>query len=184
MARPKGSGNKPIQKPTTKVLVTRIIPKVDGDGHSKKEDALLLEQEAERKEREAEAKRRQQEIGRGDITNAFRQQSGVSATRYLVEPGEEIEGLLMRANFPSKRTEGQRFVTALVHHIAKCQKFHAHEAEQEAKNLVAGLVSVNNERTNQLVEAIIGERSNLARTQHSGWQDKVKKVAFGDKEGR
>jgi hypothetical protein len=147
-------------KPISKV-------KAESNGNGKKDKAA----------EEEEAKRN---ITAGSINNAFTQSHDKSAVSYLVEAGEIVKDLLLRSSFPSKPSIGGVKVIALAHHPAKCQKYGDTIAEKEALFILAGLPSIDGERTRQLVSAIIGDNTQTNRG--PGWSQRVIGKAFGKKE--
>lgn len=114
--------------------------------------------------------------------NAFRSgQGGYSAIRALLESGDKPEDLLLRATFPSKRTEGLRFLIAFAHHIAKCREFHDKTAEEEANFFMNGIPAIDNERIKLAVQAIIGEKPRFNDRENT-WGKKIQHAAWGNKD--
>jgi hypothetical protein len=119
-------------------------------------------------------------LSQNSIETAFNQSDVVSAIRYLVEPGDTMHGLLMRANIPAKQTDDKVFSIAAVHHLSKAEEFGDTGAQNELMNLIALMVSLRGKGREQLVEAIIGEHKQKADL---GFGEKLRKMAgLGDEE--
>lgn len=123
------------------------------------------------------------ELEASTFKNAFKVgQGGFSAIRAMVERGEHPEDLLLRGNFPSKRTDGLILLIAFAHHIAKCREFGDKTAEEEAMNLQAGMPAVDNARMNQVERAIIGEKPRFDDQKNQTWGRRIQNAAWGNKD--
>jgi hypothetical protein len=99
----------------------------------------------------------------GTMGRAFAQQDTVSAIKTMVEPGETVEGLIMRGHYfdPSH-------VNAIVMVLDACKNFDDSELEQMVRNHIAGITEIGGYRMNQMVDAIIGRTKEESETTRLG----------------
>jgi hypothetical protein len=159
------TGSPKISKDTVVMKVDPAI--IEGNGNGNK-------QEQEQPNEKEELKR---SLSRQSIENAFTQMHSPTALDYLVNPGDDIIGLMMRTSISSKPTEGARKAIAFAHHVAKATEFNDQSAIDEALYTMALMPAVDQERIKLLVKAIIGERENVENSKDFGkW---VRDKAFG-----
>lgn len=110
------------------------------------------------------------------VDKAFKSQDVLNAIRMIILADEEIMANVMRYSVPDRR-----FAVAAASYYTKCRKHSDRDGEEELKLLLGLLCSIGNTRINKLVEAVIGEqRGKDGDASMRGFQDKIKKFAFGD----
>lgn len=117
----------------------------------------------------------QEFLSTGSFDRIFTSQEVVSAIRMLVDAGNNLRDLLMRADFPSKKKESHRYILAAMRHRAKCLEFHDKNAEDELMDVVAGFTSADGKRIESLVAAITG--AGKPQKAREGIADRLKKAA-------
>ena len=118
-------------------------------------------------------------ISASSMENAIRQTQGTSALKYIVEPGDEINALLMRTSIPTSQSYGVVFSKNMAQLIGKNQFFNYKPGLRELLALMATLPSVENERIKLLVSAIIGDSRMQAQGQQGqGLGQKIKDFAY------
>jgi len=110
----------------------------------------------------------------GTFDNIFTQQQMASAIKVLVEAGYDIRDLLMRADFPKKRTESHRYILASMRHRAKCREFGDTQGEDELMDVLAGFTSSEGKRIEKFVEAVTGQ---VKQTNRLSFAEKIRKAA-------
>jgi hypothetical protein len=113
-------------------------------------------------------------LNEGSFDRLFTYQEMVSAIRMLVDAGDNLRDLLMRADFPSKKKDSHRYILAAMRHRAKCREFHDTNAEDELMDVVAGFTSADGKRIEGLIAAITGAKPQKTS---EGFAEKLKKAA-------
>jgi hypothetical protein len=94
------------------------------------------------------------ELNSGSFDQVFTAQEVISAIKMFVDPGESLEGLLMRADFADDEQ-----AMAATRHAAKCTDFHDKVGEQELHNTVAARVSIKGKRVEILLKGVTGSQT-------------------------
>lgn len=118
-------------------------------------------------------------VSGGALEEAMRQSEGLSTIKALVVPGEKIEELLMRADFPSKYTEGHILGSTGAQIIADCIEFKDAEGLQEIMNQITAWTSADGKRAQKLVDAATGYQRE--DSMNVGFGTKIQEMAFGKK---
>lgn len=118
------------------------------------------------------------ELLEGDIKNAFTHSEGYSSIKVLVEPGdiEKFRSLLMRVDFPVKRTYAHIQGIAAMRILAYCEKYGIDRGKEELMNTVAAFTSADGKRADMVVDAIIGDRRQ-ARAEGRGFTKRLGDIA-------
>lgn len=116
----------------------------------------------------------QEFLNQGSFDRIFTQQEVVSAIRMLVDAGNNLRDLLMRADFPSKKKDSHRYILAAMRHYAKCREFEDKNAMDELMDVTAGFTSADGKRIESLVAAITGGKPQKAS---EGFADRLKRAA-------
>jgi hypothetical protein len=101
------------------------------------------------------------------LEKSFTQQEVITAVQMLVDPGNDISNLTMRADFPDSQ-----FLKAAARHLARCRRFKYKAGEEELKFIVAGFPGIKGKRADMLVNAVVGEK----KQQRESFGDTVKRA--------
>lgn len=121
-------------------------------------------------EQKAVAKKLAGELNSGSFDAVFTAQEVVSAIKMFVDPGENIDDLLMRAEFADDEQ-----AMAAVRHAAKCADFHDKVGTDELHHAIAARVSIKGRRVDILLKGVTGGQSSSPK--HNGVGDWMKNKA-------
>ncbi len=115
----------------------------------------------------------------GNIPNPFTQHEGKTAIDSLINPGkaDELEGLLIRGDFPDKPSEGDIMVVAVAVQYADYEEYHCDWGKRMLRNRIAGQPGINGKRISQVVDAIVGERRQKREEGMGGFTNKLGELA-------
>ena len=103
------------------------------------------------------------ELNSGSFDQVFTAQEVISAIKMFVDPGESLEGLLMRADFVDDEQ-----AMAATRHNAKCEDFHDKVGIQELHNTVAARVSIKGKRVEILLKGVTGSQTPVKNNKGTG----------------
>lgn len=105
--------------------------------------------------------------------HAYNQMQQPSSVRPLIESGDDPHDLLMRTIIPGKKDDSYRSAVAIAIYLRKCREAGDTAGEEEMRDIMALLPSMNGQSRNQLVTALVGAFTDI-KNPVGGFMEKVK----------
>ena len=158
--------------------------KIKGNGHKSPTEVPVLDTTEEMVEaitRPPQEPAEDHRLAANFVENSMRQADQETALGLLVKPGDSIQDILMRADIPSKTSEGTVKAMSAIHIIMQCREDGDILGEQEVWYDLSLLPSVDGKRARMLVEAVTGNMKG-GEDSSGAMAARIKKYAYGNKE--
>jgi len=119
----------------------------------------------------------------GQVENALRNSEAFNTIRAMIEPGDNVQDMLMRGNVPEKVKKSHQTINARVIVLKKALKFKNKAGVNLMLNLFAAETSASGIRIKEVVQAVTGinfDQSQGWRSDNDSINGKIRKLAFGD----